>query len=163
MNEYRERMIGFLKNQPPVASLEAAPAKLEQMVRRLGESGMKRSLAPGKWTAQQIVSHLTDVEMVVGFRLRQALAEDNHTIQPIDQDAWARRYPGLDVETALRSFAALRAWNLAFIRGFSAEDYRRSTNHPERGMETVEVMVKMLAGHDLNHLDQLERIAAQAP
>jgi hypothetical protein len=33
--------------------------------------------------------------------------------------------------------------------------------HPERGMESVEIIVKMLAGHDLNHLAQLEQIAAQ--
>jgi hypothetical protein len=32
--------------------------------------------------------------------------------------------------------------------------------HPERGMETIGILVKMLAGHDLNHIAQLEQIAA---
>jgi hypothetical protein len=155
-------MIGFLGGGPAIPSLESAPAKLQEVVRRLGSGGLKRSSAPGKWTANQIVAHLADVEIVIGFRLRQALAEDDHTIQPIDQDAWARRYPPLDAETAVRSFAALRAWNLAVIRSLTPEEYRRKVNHPERGEETIEVMVKMLAGHDLNHLEQLERIAAQA-
>jgi len=162
MNAYSEKMMGFLGGRPPIASLEATHAKLQDVVRRLGKVGLKRTLGPGKWTAQQIVAHLADVEIVIGFRLRQALAEDDHTIQPIDQDAWARRYPPLDTETALGSFAALRAWNLGVIRGLAPEEYRRKVNHPERGEETIEVMVKMLAGHDLNHLDQLERIAAQA-
>lgn len=71
---------------------------------------------------------------------------------------WARRYDHVDVEVALGSFLALRRWNLALLRGLSADDLRREAVHPERGPETLETIVRLLAGHDLNHLAQLERL-----
>jgi hypothetical protein len=39
---------------------------------------------------------------------------------------------------------------------------QRVAVHPERGEETVEMMITFLAGHDLNHIAQLEQIRAQA-
>jgi hypothetical protein len=30
--------------------------------------------------------------------------------------------------------------------------------HSERGQETIEHIVRMIAGHDLNHLQRIERI-----
>jgi hypothetical protein len=32
--------------------------------------------------------------------------------------------------------------------------------HNERGAETIETIVRMFAGHDLNHFQQIERILA---
>jgi len=32
--------------------------------------------------------------------------------------------------------------------------------HAERGVETIEHIVRMMAGHDLNHMGQVERIVA---
>ena len=161
MNPYRERLLGLLGDRPVVASLEATPAKIEALVGRIGRGGMSRHWAPGKWTAGRILAHLADAEMATGFRLRQSLAVDSYVIQAYDQDIWARRYDVLDGEAAARAFCALRPWNVAFVRTFTKEDLARPVMHPERGMESVEILVKMLAGHDLDHLAQLEQIAAQ--
>ena len=161
MNPYTERMLALLGDQPVIASLEATPAKIEAVVARIGTAGMSRAYAPGKWMARQILSHLADAEMAVGFRLRQALAENDYVVQPFDQDVWARRYDNLDGHTAARAFCALRPWNLALVRTLTPSDLARAAMHPERGMESVDIIVKMLAGHDLNHLAQLEQIAAQ--
>ena len=161
MNPYRERILGLVGDRPALSSLEATPARIEALVARIGRSGMSRACAPGKWTARQILAHLADAEIATGFRLRQALAEDEHVVQPFDQDLWARRYEALDGEAAARAFCALRLWNVALVRTFTPQDLARPMLHPERGMESVEILVKLLAGHDLNHLAQLEQIAAQ--
>ena len=161
MNPYRERILGLLGDRPVVTSLEATPGKIEAVVARIGAAGMSRAYAPGKWTARQILAHLADAEIAVGFRLRQVLAEDDHVIQPFDQERWALRYGALDGQAAARTFCALRPWNVALVRTLTPSDLARPAMHPERGMESVEIIVKMLAGHDLNHLAQLEQIAAQ--
>ena len=80
--------------------------------------------------------------------------------QPWDEASWARRYANVDVETALGSYRALRRWNLALFRGLSPADLDRQAFHPERGPETLASIIRLLAGHDLNHLAQLERLAA---
>ncbi|HZS53936.1 MAG TPA: DinB family protein, partial [Bryobacteraceae bacterium] len=118
--------------------------------------------APGKWTARMILCHLADCEIAFGFRLRQALAEENHVVQPFDQDAWARPYGdhSFHAQTALQVFSDLRGWNLLLIDSLSPDAFNRRLRHPERGEMTFQTLVDTMAGHDLNHLRQLEIIAA---
>jgi len=159
MSAYRERILGLVGDRPVLESLERTGKRVEEIAAGMDAARLERTYGPGKWTARQILVHLADAEIGVGFRLRQVLAEDNHVAQPFDQDVWARRYPGLDGGLAGRAFAALRAWNLALIRSLGPADLERPYVHGERGPETVGIIVKMLAGHDLNHLAQLEQIA----
>jgi DinB family protein len=155
---YRERLLGLLGDRNPLEAMEVNSKRVETVARRLGDAGLSRSYGPGKWTGKQILAHLADAEMGIGFRVRQILSEDNHTIQPWDEGSWARRYTNVDVESALGSYMALRRWNLTLFRGLSAEDLEREAVHPERGPEKLGTVVRLLAGHDLNHLAQLERL-----
>ncbi len=157
-NPYTSRILGLLGDKPFFGILESTPAKLQQHLERLGPQGLKKPYAPGKWTAGHILCHLADVELAVGFRSRQAVVEPNHRIQPFDQDQWARNYAKQDVAAAVKACIASRAWNLSFWRTLGPEDFVRVAFHPERGDESVETILKMLAGHDLNHMAQLEQI-----
>jgi len=99
--------------------------------------------------------------MAFGFRYRQTLAENNHTVQPFDQDKWAANFAAYDAPLALDTFTALRNWNLALIRTLTAEQMSKAVMHPERGQETLRVLIEISAGHDINHLRQLEAVAAK--
>jgi uncharacterized damage-inducible protein DinB len=151
----------FLGDRDAMEQAHDTPATLRQLVSKLGPEGMKRSYGPGKWTAAQILCHLADVEIAWGFRLRQALTQEHHTIQPFEQDDWARCYDEVDASLAFPAFAALRAWNLAFLETVPVEEFSRPVTHPERGTMTVKQMLDTLAGHDRNHLAQLETIAGE--
>lgn len=155
---YRTRILSLLGERNPRESLEESTRRVEAAARRLGDPGLSRRYAPGKWTGKQILAHLADAEIGIAFRIRQVLSQDNHTIQPFDESAWARRYDNVDVEAALASFLALRRWNLALFRTLGPADLAREAVHPERGPETLDTIVRLLAGHDLNHLAQLERL-----
>jgi hypothetical protein len=155
MNPYAS----FLGDRPARAVIAETADKLATHVERLGVAGLKRSPAPGKWSAGAILCHLADCEMVFGFRLRQALAEPYHVIQPFDQDRWAKPYDALDGHDALALFAATRRWNLALLDTVSPDDLSKKLTHPERGEMTFQTVIETMAGHDLNHLAQLERIA----
>lgn len=150
-----------LGGRDPLEVIAATPGQLASMVRTLGPAGIERSLAPGKWSARQIICHLADCEMVFAFRLRQTLAEDHHMIQPFDQDKWAATYGAYDAVAALEVFSSLRRWNVALIHGVPAEAFLRPVTHPERGEMTFRVLVETMGGHDLNHLKQIEAIAAK--
>lgn len=159
MNPYVARMLELLGEEDPILVLEATPVRLEALLLNLGDD-VERPYAPGKWDARHIAAHLADNELAAGFRLRQTVARVG-TVQPFDQDAWATRYARTDPGLALETFRALRAWNLALYAGFSMEDWLAEIEHPERGPLSVDLMVRMLAGHDLNHLEQLQKIAEE--
>src|SRR5687767_2332703 len=155
---YRERILGLLGERNALESLPSTAGRVEALARKLGDEGLSRSYGPGKWTGKQILAHLADAEVGIGFRVRQVLAEDGHRIQPFDEASWARRYERVDHEVALASFLALRRWNLTLLRGLAPSDLEREAFHPQRGPETLGTIVRLLAGHDLNHLAQLERL-----
>jgi hypothetical protein len=144
----------------PLEVTRATPARLENLLKSPAPEKLTLSPAPGKWCVRDILCHLADCEVVFAFRLRQALAEDHHVIQPFDQDHWAATYAHYDARTALAAFSAVRQWNLAFIKGLRPADFNKPLNHPERGDMTLEVVVETMAGHDLNHLRQVEAILA---
>jgi len=155
---YRSRILGLLGERNPLESMEASARRVEAAARKLGDAGLSRSYGPGKWTGKQILAHLADAELAIGFRTRQVLAEEKHTIQPFDESAWARRYDNVDAEAALGSFLASRRWNLQLFRKLGPAELNREAVHPERGAETLDTIIRLLAGHDLNHLAQLESL-----
>ena len=158
MNPYASQ----LGSQDPIGVLAATASRLGELAATLGDSRVEQPLAPGKWSPRQILAHLADCEVAFGFRYRQALAEDNHLVQPFDQDKWATTYCAYDAQQALHTFAALRHWNLALIRTLTPEQMSKSLRHPERGDMIFRELIEIAAGHDINHLRQLEAVAAKA-
>jgi hypothetical protein len=149
----------FLDGRPAEEILAGTANKIAEYLEVIGHEKASLEPAPGKWSAAEIVSHLADCELVFGFRLRQTLAEDEPTIQPFDQDKWAKTYPGIPASLALETFGALRKWNLRLIHDAPPNSGHRKMMHPERGTMTFKTVVETMAGHDLNHLGQLHKIA----
>ena len=143
--------------------LAATPSAIAGLIEAMGPAKTATVPAPGKWSPAEIVCHLADCELVFAFRLRQTLAEENHTIQPFDQDKWAVHYPGTSANQALDVFDALRGWNLQLMRTTLPQAAAKTVTHPERGTMTFQTIVETMAGHDLNHLGQLKRLAAATP
>ena len=154
---------GDLGNLDPRKIIAETAHELIRLEEQLGADGLERSTAPGKWTARMILCHLVDCDIAFGFRLRQALAEPHHVIQPFNQDAWSTPYqdPSLSGHTPLQVFAALRAWNVVLVNSLPPEAFSKPLSHPERGEMTLQTIVETMAGHDLHHLRQLQAIASQ--
>jgi uncharacterized damage-inducible protein DinB len=140
--------------------IETTALELHRLAARIGAARLTTPRAPGKWSARDILCHLADSEIVFAFRLRQALAEDHHAIQPFDQEKWAPPYRALDAHAALATFEQLRRWNLALLENVTSSQLSKPVMHPERGEMTFETIVETMAGHDLNHVKQLEDIAS---
>ena len=148
----------YLDGRDPIPVLTTTSERLHALTVPLSGFQINTPPAPGKWTICQIISHLADCELVFSFRLRQAASQNHALIQPFDQDAWAVRYGAYHLEPALALFQAARNWNLLFLTTISQDDRHRPTTHPERGTMTLWTIVETMAGHDINHLQQLERL-----
>jgi hypothetical protein len=158
MNPYSQQLGG----RNPLTVLADTPRRLRELVVKLGPDGLSRTYAPGKWTAGQIISHLAHVEMMFGTRFRQAVTLHDFVVQPFNQDQWIAREPLPDDGGSLEALCSMRQWNLAFFRSLTPEEQARTFLHPERGTLSVDWMLELLAGHDINHLEQLEMIASRA-
>lgn len=148
----------FLGDARPHDVLEMTAVTVARLIRNSDHAQLTRAPAPGKWSIRDILCHLADCEITFAFRLRQTIAETHHVIQPFDQEAWASPYSTLDARDALDSFSALRRWNMLFIRAVGPEAESKVVVHPERGEMTFRTIVETMAGHDMNHLRQIETL-----
>lgn len=118
---------------------------------------------PGKWSVRQIVAHLADSEIVVCFRMRRVLAEDNPRLEAFDQDMWAanldysRRKPSQSLET----FRRIRTENYELLKDLKEDAFRRTGDHSERGKLTLLDLLRYFAEHVENHTQQIRRVREQ--
>ena len=148
----------FLGDAPPHDVLDMTAVTIARLIRSCDTARLTRSPAPGKWSLRDILCHLADCEITFAFRLRQTAAEPHHAIQPFDQDSWAAPYSKLDGREALETFTVIRRWNMLFIRAVGAAMESKPVKHPERGEMTFRTIIETMAGHDINHLRQIENL-----
>lgn len=159
---YTGAVVGLLENRDPMQVLPQTEKSLRAAIAGLSREQLRQREQPEKWSIVHVLQHLVDSEIVWSWRLRLVLAHDRPTITGYDQDAWADRlgYDETDPARALEEFSVLRGANLRLLKRTSAADRKRVGVHSERGEESVEHMMRMYAGHDILHLNQIARIRA---
>ncbi len=162
--EYTQRILGHVQGKNPVRLQESTPKRLATLIRGLSKKKLAQRPAPGKWSIAEILAHLADAELVIGYRLRLIMASNGTAVQAYDQEAWAEtfRYGRRDPKTSLETFRMLRENNLKLLRLAPRRLWANYGQHQERGRESIAHIVKMVAGHDLNHVVQVEKIRKAA-
>jgi len=158
--QYTQRLLSYGDGKDPLRLQQAAPGKLAALVKgKTGKQLMQRP-APDKWSVAEILAHLADAELAISWRLRQVLSNNAIPIQAYDQDLWAKtfNYARRDPRQSLANFRSLREANLALLKSVPRKLWENYGVHAERGNESVNHIVKMVAGHDLNHLQQIHKI-----
>lgn len=159
---YIAKLLGLLGQRDPLKVLGQTPDVLRQIVAAHPAAAFHARPFEGKWTPCEILGHLLDTEVVFGFRVRHILAEDRPTIIGMDQELWvaAQKYNEREPRELVEAFAAFRGENLRLWRRITPDQLQREGRHSERGNESLGLMLKMEAGHDLSHIDQIDRYIA---
>jgi hypothetical protein len=159
--QYTKRILSHIDGKDPLKVQKNTAKKLDKLTRRLSKKEIRRRPAPGKWSIAEILAHLADAEVVGSWRIRQILGADGTPIQAYDQNVWAEtfRYEDRDPRESLKLFRVLRENNLLLLKSVPRKLWENHGMHAERGKETIAQIVRMFAGHDLNHLQQIEKIA----
>ncbi len=162
--QYTQRILTTLGERDPINILQETPAKLAEMLKSQPPNTLHHRPAPGKWSVAEILAHLSDAEMVVGFRVRLIVGQPGVPIQAFDQDVWAAfsHYEQIPVLESLERLTVQRRANVRLLRSLTPEQLQQYGVHSERGRESVEHTIKMWAGHDLNHRAQVERILGKS-
>jgi hypothetical protein len=162
--QYRDRLAGYVGQRDPMKILQETPALLRRLIVRKSPALLARRPQPEKWSVREILSHLADDELVLGYRLRMVLANPGCAIEGFDQAQWAKvlRYSSIEPARSVARFREIRQWNLDLMSRLSPEEWQRYGVHAERGRETPRDMALLYAGHDLNHAAQIRRIVSPA-
>ncbi len=160
VQEYMRRMENLTADKKPVTVQAVTAKKLEHLLKGVTATKLRKRPAPDKWSVAEIVTHLADAEIAYSWRIRAILGSPGTPIQGFDQDGWveAMHYAKRDPRQSLEQFRVLREVNLALYKTLTAVQWKQYGVHSERGEESVERIVMLLAGHDLNHLAQIEGI-----
>ena len=152
-HEERQRLIARYAEGPAevTSSLEGFPPAL-----------LTLRPFPGKWTAAEIVHHLSDSETISGIRLRRLVAEDHAVIQGYDQERYARdlRYNERDIAPALENFRAVRAATRQLLERLTDAEWGRAGWHTEMGAYGPETWLGIYADHAHGHAAQIRRLRA---
>ena len=136
---YRSALLAVIGDRDPLEVMEETPGRVRALIRDRGQAELQRPFGEDGWSAAEVIGHLVDVDIVYGFRWRLALTADR----------------------LCQLLEALRAYNVWLLRSIPRAEWSRAAVHEEQGEEAVEVMVRKVAGHDLAHLNQLERALAR--
>ena len=149
-----------LGDRDPIEALRHTLARIQTLASGWSAADFEGSYAPGKWTTRQVLVHLVHMELAIGTRARMALTQPGYVAQPFEQDLWMTREGPLTGTEALAAFVATAGMNLRLFESLSPADRHVPFSHPEFGPITVDWIIHMMAGHQLNHLNQLEQIVA---
>jgi uncharacterized damage-inducible protein DinB len=158
--QYIQRILGYIEGQEPLQVQQETAKKLQKLVKPLSKKQLSTRPEPGKWSIAEILAHLADAEIVGSWRMRLVIGQDGVPIQAFDQDVWAEAfdYAKRDPKVSLETFRALRENNLRMLKALPKNLWEHHGMHSERGKETLAHIVRMFAGHDLNHLAQVEGV-----
>jgi hypothetical protein len=161
--QYTQRMLGNAEGLDPLKVEAGTAKKLGRLIEGVPTAKLRKRPAPGKWSVAEILAHLADSEIVRGWRMRQILGAPGIQLQAFDQDAWAAagHYEKRNPRKSLELFRTLREANLALLKSLTPEQWKHHGMHAERGVESIEHITRMMAGHDVNHTGQVERIVAK--
>ena len=158
--QYTQRVFSYIEGKRPLAVQAATAKKLAGLIKGVPTSKLRQRPAPDKWSVGEILAHLADAEIVGGFRMRLILGAPGTAIAAFDQDAWVTsgHYAKRDPRQSVEQFRAVREANLALLKSLTPEQWKHYGMHAERGQESIEHIVRMFAGHDVNHIRQIEQI-----
>jgi hypothetical protein len=157
---YVSAILELLGDREPLTVLREMPSSLSRAISGLSPKQLSTPERPGKWSIAQVLQHLADSEIVLGWRYRLIIAQDRPPLTGYDQDLWADRlhYERANPLEALELFGVLRRANLRVLERLTPADLLRVGLHTERGEESIGHLLKLEAGHDLLHLRQIDRI-----
>lgn len=124
----------------------------------LDDAGLDTPYRPGGWTKRQVVHHCADSHMNAYIRFMLGITEDEPTVKPYDEAAWAETpyARSAPVEASLRIVEGLHERWAAMMRDLDDAQWQRAVTHPERGRITLEFLLQLYAWHCPHHLGHMK-------
>jgi len=163
--EYRQELLALIGDHDPLEVLAHTPSDLEARLAGVGENVLAMRPREGAWSVKEVLGHLGDTEWVYGYRLRMILSHHQPEIAGYDQELMVSgmAHNQRPASMLMEELRRLRGLNLDLYLRSKGPAWGRYGLHAERGEESVDLNVRLLAGHDLRHAAQIERTLKGLP
>ncbi|MDN3657869.1 bacillithiol transferase BstA [Ferruginibacter paludis] len=137
-----------------IIDIKYLPNQLENAVINLDEHQLETPYRPDGWTVKQLVHHVADSHMNAYIRFKLGLTENNPTIKPYDEGAWAllNDSKAIPINVSLTLLFALHTRWVAVLENIKEDEWNKTVFHPEQKKEiTLWHLLGMYAWHSLHH------------
>jgi uncharacterized damage-inducible protein DinB len=136
-----------------IRQIAEVPAAFRAAVTGLDARQLDTPYRPGGWTVRQVLHHVPDSHLNAYIRCKLALTEDNPTIKPYDEAAWAKVADTAKTppEVSLSLLEALHTRWVILLESMQASDFSRPLVHPDHGPVTVDWLLQLYAWHGRHH------------
>ena len=133
--QYTQRILSNARGQDPLKIQSATTKKLDRLIKGVPTAKFRKRPAPEKWSVAEILAHLADVEIVIGWRMRSILGAPGTAVQAYDQNAWVTtgHYEKRDPRKSIELHRVVREANLALLKSLSPDQWKHYGQHAERG------------------------------
>ena len=141
--------------------LEVLPLWMDACIENLDEGQLQVPYREGGWTIQQVVHHVADSHMNAYVRLKLALTEDNPTIKPYDEGAWAELADVklVPVNISVTMLHTIHRRMIVVLRNMEPTDWERTYYHPEHKRDVpLWEMVALYAWHSRHHTEHIRQL-----
>jgi hypothetical protein len=161
--QYKTRILGLMEGKDAVSVQRETASRLAKLVEGVSGHQLAKRPAPDKWSVSEVVVHMAEAEVSCFWRYRQMIEHNGSQIIPFDQDLWYKLgdYPSRDPQESLQLFRLMRDANLHLFDQPTPEQWQLGGVHKERGPMTVGELARQMAGHDINHLAQVEKMVGK--
>jgi uncharacterized damage-inducible protein DinB len=146
-----------------ILEIASTPEKVRAALKGLNDAQLDTPYRDGGWTVRQVAHHLPDSHMNAYIRWRLALTENEPTIKPYEESAWAKLEDAAHapVEVSLRLLEPLHERWVRLLHSVKPEQFARTFRHPDHGVRTLDWMLFLYAWHGQHHTAHITELRKQ--
>jgi uncharacterized damage-inducible protein DinB len=137
-----------------IIAYEQGVENLRSAVAGMSQEQLLARPIPGKWSTQEVVSHIADTEIYFTDRIERTIALERPLLMGVDERPYPERlnYQAFNLAEQLALFAALRRHVVRILRMQPLEAWQRTAVHTETGLVTLRQLVLQAVRHVQHHL-----------
>jgi DinB superfamily len=154
---YHERYISLVQGNDVLTTLDEQRRQSVLLLCGRSESDVDFRYAPDKWSAKQVIGHVTDTERIFAYRALRIARSDQTPIEGFEQDDYVRNGPFADrvISDLIEDYIAVRSATLSLFRNLDEAAWLRR-GVANKNEVTVRALAYIIAGHELHHRRILE-------
>jgi hypothetical protein len=146
-----------------IDTIRTLPEEIVRLVEGLSDTDLALTYRKDSWTIRQVVHHVFDSHMNALLRFKLALTEENPTVKPYNEAAFAQLIDyNLPLNTTKYAIFGIHQHWVHVIVGMKNEDFDRTFFHPEHQQSiSLKTALATYDWHCRHHLEHIKIAKSQ--